>query len=450
VALLWLSAAWVLLSCVPALAHANLVGSSPPPGSKPSTPPERVELRFSEPVDAGFQPLVVRDAEGNRVDENDARVDPEDARVVLAGLEELREGAYTVKWRVTSIDGHVVEGRYGFAVSDGAGQGPDVAHGSDAHGAAGSRSEDRAGHTGRASPGRHEPAAGEPTAGIEHGFALAATALLAGLAPFAALVWLPASREVGPGRDAIRPFGLLAWVLFCVLAVAGVGELSAYAMRASGEPFSVALFRAALLDSRVGAVWLARLGLGLLTALAVTAAARSGRAWPWWTATGMGGLLLVSLTLLSHAAAEGRFLPFLADWLHAAAASLWMGGLLGFVLVLSGPMRALTAKQRTELRRRAVRRFSNVATSAVMVLAATGSYAALLHVPSLAALVGTPYGRALVVKLALVALVLTLGGANFVLRGREPFERLVVVELVLALGVFGATGFLTSLPPAAP
>jgi putative copper export protein len=372
-----------------------------------------------------------------------------------------------VKWRVTSIDGHVVEGRYGFAVSDGSGQSPDVAHGSDAHGAAGPHSEDRAGHTGpepevrgahgghpeqpgHASPGRHDPTASEPTAGIEHGFALAATALLAGLAPFAALVWLPASREVGPGRDAIRPFGLLAWVLFCVLAVAGVGELSAYAMRASGESFSVALFRAALLDSRVGAVWLARLGLGLLTALAITAAARSGRAWPWWAATGMGGLLLVSLTLLSHAAAEGRFLPFLADWLHAAAASLWMGGLLGFVLVLSGPMRALPAKQRTELRRRAVRRFSNVATSAVMVLAATGSYAALLHVPSLAALVGTPYGRALVVKLALVALVLTLGGANFVLRGREPFERLVVVELVLALGVFGATGFLTSLPPAAP
>ena len=91
-AFLWLSAAWVLLSCVPALAHANLVGSSPPPGSKPSTPPERVELRFSEPVDAGFQPLVVRDADGNRVDENDARVDPDDARVMLAGLEELREG----------------------------------------------------------------------------------------------------------------------------------------------------------------------------------------------------------------------------------------------------------------------------------------------------------------------------------------------------------------------
>jgi hypothetical protein len=81
-----------------------------------SKPPERVELRFSEPVDAEFDPVVVRAAGGARVDAHDARVDPEDARVVLADLERVSEGSYTVKWRVTSIDGHVVEGRYGFAV----------------------------------------------------------------------------------------------------------------------------------------------------------------------------------------------------------------------------------------------------------------------------------------------------------------------------------------------
>ena len=79
-------------------------------------PPERVELRFSEPVEAEFDPVVVRAADGARVDAHDARVDPEDARVVLADLESVPEGSYTVKWRVTSIDGHVVEGRYDFAV----------------------------------------------------------------------------------------------------------------------------------------------------------------------------------------------------------------------------------------------------------------------------------------------------------------------------------------------
>jgi copper transport protein len=300
------------------------------------------------------------------------------------------------------------------------------------------------GHSGHASAGQLEL-----MTGIDHGFTLAATALLAGLAPFAALVWLPASREVGDGHDAIGPFGMLGWVLFYVLAIAGVGELSLYAMRASGEALSTELFREALLDTRVGAVWLARLGFGLLTAVAITAAVRLGWASLWWAAAGMGSLLLMTLTQLSHAAAEGRFLPFLADWVHAMAAAIWMGGLLGFVVALfSGPLGALAADRQSKLRERSVRRFSKVATTAVVILASTGLYAILLHVPSLQALVATPYGRALLVKLGLLTFVLAIGGANFLLRGRGPFGRLVVVELLLAFGVFIATGFLTSLPPA--
>ncbi len=157
----------------------------------------------------------------------------------------------------------------------------------------------------------------------------------------------------------------------------------------------------------------------------------------------------MTLTQLSHAAAEGRFLPFLADWTHAMAAALWVGGLLGFVVALfSGPLGALAADRRAKLRERSVRRFSKVATAAVLVLASTGLYAILLHVPSPQALVATPYGRALLVKLGLLTFVLAIGSANFLLRGRGPFGHLVVVELLLALGLFVATGFLTSLPPA--
>ncbi len=102
---------------------------------------------------------------------------------------------------------------------------------------------------------------------------------------------------------------------------------------------------------------------------------------------------------------------------------------------------------RAKLRERSARRFSAVATAAVAVLASTGLYAAVLHVPSPRALLGTPYGLALVTKLALLALLLAVGASNLLLRGRGPFRRLVVVELLLALGVFAATGFLTSLPP---
>ena len=450
-----LAAAWLLLACAPALAHANLVETSPPQGDKVSKPPERVELRFSEPVDAEFDPVVVRAASGARVDAHDARVDPEDARVVLADLERVPDGSYTVKWRVTSIDGHVVDGRYAFTVAPSGEDLPSEDAGDTS--AAGAHSGHHAGHHGGdagrvASTDRRDPVP-EPAAGrvasIEHGLGLAATAFLAGLAPFAAVVWLPASRQSGVGLAAIRSFGVLAGGLLLALAVAGVGELSSYAVRASGDPISTGLFWQTLFDSRVGAVWLARLALAALAATAITAAAGSGRIWPWWAAIGASAMLMMTLTGSSHAAATGRLLPLLADWTHAMAAAVWMGGLLGFAVALcSGAFQSLAPDIRTNLRERSVRRFSAVATFAVVVLACTGLYAAILHVPNPQALLAVPYGRALMMKLALLTLLLAVGASNLLLRGRGPFGRLVVLELLLALGLFVATGFLTSLPPA--
>jgi copper transport protein len=457
-----LAAAWLLLACAPALAHANLVGASPPQGGEVSKPPERVELRFNEPVDAEFDPVVVR-AAGARVDTHDARVDPEDARVVLADLERVPEGTYTVEWRVTSIDGHVVEGRYTFAVVAAGEERPseDAGDRGTSAEAAGAHSGHHGGHHGGGGGGvtstdrqehGNKPAAGGAAtraASVEHGLALAATAFLAGLAPFAVLVWLPASRYSGVGRAAIRSFGVLAGGLLLALALAGVGELSSYAVRASGDPLSTELFWQTLLDSRVGTVWLARLSLALLAAAVIAVAAGSGRTWAWWAAIGASAMLLMTLSGLSHAAATGRLLPLLADWTHAVAAAVWMGGLLGFVTALFfGPVRGLPPDRQAKLRERSVRRFSTVATIAVTVLACTGLYAAVLHVPSPQELVDTPYGRALVVKLGLLVFVLAIGVCNLLLRGRGPFGRLIIVELLLALGLFVATGFLTSLPPA--
>jgi hypothetical protein len=63
---------------------------------------------------------------------------------------------------------------------------------------------------------------------------LAATAFLAGLAPFAVLVWLRVSRHSGAPRSALS--GCWQGGLLLALAVAGVGELSSYAVRASGDP----------------------------------------------------------------------------------------------------------------------------------------------------------------------------------------------------------------------
>ena len=118
------SVVWLLLLCSPALAHAELIEAYPADGDTLAESPEQMQLQFTEPIEAAFDPVKVYDQQGNRVDEDDARVDPDDAKVLVEGLEELPNGSYTVEWRVTSIDGHIVDGTYQFAVAASAEQSP--------------------------------------------------------------------------------------------------------------------------------------------------------------------------------------------------------------------------------------------------------------------------------------------------------------------------------------
>jgi copper transport protein len=288
----------------------------------------------------------------------------------------------------------------------------------------------------------------ESLAGIAHGATQGVAAFLAGLVVFTALVWLPVSRaENAEGDTAAGLFCRWTWLMAGLLVVTGLVELPVYALRASGESLSPGLLAEALYDTRTGQLWAVRVFLGFFAAAAATYAVRRRSLAYWWGAACIAAVMLVTLTRQSHAAAEGGLLPLAADWLHVVAASVWMGGLLGFPILLIRPPLAMPVDARAKLLGGTVRRFSKVATAAVITLLITGSYAILLHVPSLSALTGTAYGNALIVKLGLLLLLLAAGAVNLVSRGRGPFGRVVRLELVLAICVFVATGFLSTLPP---
>jgi hypothetical protein len=130
-------------------------------------------------------------------------------------------------------------------------------------------------------------------------------------------------------------------------------------------------------------------------------------------------------------------------------AAAWMGGILAFPTLLLGSLRKAQAETRSELLDRSIPRFSRVATLAVAVLAVTGFYAGLQHVPDLTALLETNYGRALILKIFLVLMMLAIGAVNLVDRNRnDSFDTMVGFELAFAAAVFVATGFLTTLTPA--
>lgn len=411
-------------------AHAVLISSVPHNGAALTEAPPMAELRFNEPVTAEFTPIQVRDSAGVRVDAGDGRVDPQDPTRLVAGLEPLGEGLYTITYRVTSLDGHLVQGTLIFAV-----------------GAAGAAA---------GTPGGTGELKTSLPASLLHGAAQWLSLLLAGLPTFFLLVWAPVDGLRRLPRSLRRVSALLGGLLL----LSGLGELGVYAVRASGEPFSVGLLLRAATGTRTGQLWLARWVLGLLAWAVLACSGRSNRdlyagggpahgrrssaALLRAIALLPGAGLLLTISLQSHAMATREWLPVAADFTHLAAAAAWLGGLAGFALALP----AVDAAERRAVLDPVIRRFSRVAVAAVSLLAATGAYGALLHMPGPEALTTTAYGTALAVKLALLVPVLGLGAWNMVRRGHARFGRAVWAELGLMAAVVGAAGLLSSMPPA--
>ena len=98
----------------PAGAHALLESASPAVGGSVAEPPGEVVLRFSGAIEAGFSRIELHDAAGGLVAGPAAVAGgPGELRLVLPVL---APGEYQVVWHVTSIDGHMTQGRFGFRV----------------------------------------------------------------------------------------------------------------------------------------------------------------------------------------------------------------------------------------------------------------------------------------------------------------------------------------------
>lgn len=108
--------ALVLAAAAPAGAHAVLLRSSPARRAILTAAPDRVQLWFNEAIEPRFSTIGVVDAAGRPVDRGDARVDPEDPKRLSIGLRPLGRGTYRVRFRVLSVDGHVVEGAFPFTL----------------------------------------------------------------------------------------------------------------------------------------------------------------------------------------------------------------------------------------------------------------------------------------------------------------------------------------------
>ncbi|MFE0464973.1 copper resistance protein CopC [Kitasatospora sp. NPDC058965] len=453
----------------PAAAHAGLVTASPADGSVLAGAPPQVRLVFSEPVTLRLASVRVIGPDGRRVDTGAPVAGDGDALLesLAAGGQ---QGTFVVQWRVTAADdGHTTAGVLTFSVG---------APSRNAALGAGGRSDrsteavlDLAvwlGFAGLAAMvgfaavrlyclpvgGAVDGLPVDPVADAlpadpaEDGLSTAAADAL----PAEPAAARPSAAPVADGAGGPHPaLARLPGAGWSALLLGTLLQLFAYGPATQGESLAHLADRpllAATLSGHQGQMLVGRILLLALTATVGPPLLRRVG-----TVARAGAVLLTLLLALTWAetshAAGGTLVPLalLATTLHVTAMAVWAGGVgtLALLAVRAGAGAQLAA---------AAARFSRLAVAAVALLAVTGAWQAFREVGSPAALTGTPYGRLLLAKVAVLALVLA---AAAVVRGRvrrpaagPGVRRAVLLELAGVTVLLVLTVVMVGTAPARP
>jgi copper transport protein len=282
------------------------------------------------------------------------------------------------------------------------------------------------------------------------------------------------------------------WTGWGFAAIGAIGEFLIQGPYAAGSGLSTA-WRTQLLDATLhvnpGQLLSLRLVLlGVLGAVLTALLADDKRRRPTWgpeAAAIVGVGIVVTYATTGHSqSADPRWLAVLVDALHLTAMIVWLGGLAILVVAAfargrtpnSGTTEPISAESvggepvggvfavepdqdaadATELAA-ALPIFSRVAVAAVAVLAVTGTIQAWREVGTVDAISTTWYGRLVVAKVVLLAVLIALGYlARRIVQRRDwanrggPLRRMrrtLLIELLVGAIVLGVTGVLIAQPP---
>jgi len=426
-------------------AHAYLVRTVPAASATVNTPPRLLSLTYDEAVEPRFAIVSVTDADGTQHTAGSPRrsaADPDTLEIPLRGI---REGWYLVYWRAISVDGHPVRGAFTFAVGPNAGPAPQFPV-----------------------PSVSETAA---TPGLVVARWISFLALMTSLGLLALRLGIarPLVRRVEGTR--LRAVSI-AYLVACVVALVAI---PLYVLAATADFALRSIFDVGALVPLLHVSAFGRGYLYLELCFALFALTGSIALWldrperPRRSVAelvSLGGVVLAAAAVLlvpglaGHPAETSpRGVSLLLDWVHLVTGSLWIGGLVGLLVV----WRSLPAARRVAGLAVAVPRFSRVALVSVTLLAASGVGASVVHLPTLGSLWQTSYGKAILVKVALLGVAVCLAAVNLLrtrpglVAGGEAaagaarlLRRLVAGEVLLVAGAIAVAAVLTSLPPPPP
>ena len=301
---------------------------------------------------------------------------------------------------------------------------------------------------------------------VTRGIHFAASAAVAGVLTFRALVAQPALRSSAEGYASVQAQLIkLAWAGVAVAVASGIVWLTLQTMILAGITFGEAVRSGAMMivvdETQFGLVSEIRGGVAILLAACL---ALDRFAFAQWIGLAASLALVGAIAWTGHAGATLGALGDLhvaADGLHLLAAAAWTGGLAGLAVVLVVGRRR-PVYEWAPLQLHAIRRFSILGIGSVAILIVSGAVNSWILVGSIHALLVTGYGRLLLLKIAVFVAMVGVASINrFSLTPRlaaaktvaEPravaaLTRNTLIEIALAVAIFAIVGVLGTLHPA--
>jgi copper transport protein len=432
-----------------ASAHAYLVRTVPAASGVLNTPPRTVQLTYDEAVEPRFAIISVTDASGRQQTTGPVRRSPANPDTLVAPLRpNMPQGWYLVYWRAISVDGHPVQGAFTYAVGPNPGPAPQF-------------------------PVPKLSATSTSTNLLIARWVMFLGVMVAfGLFALRMFIARPLVRRVRGAT--LRPLstafviasvvGLVAIPVYLDFATANDSLRSVFDVGALVPLFRVTAFGRGYLDM---ALCFGLFCVAAWIALWVDRPEREQRSIVGLIS--LTGALLAAAAVLILPGASGhaghtspRGLSLFVDWLHLSAGSVWLGGLVGLLVLWA----ALPPRLRIDGLSQTVPRFSAIALPSVLALLTTGIVATIVHMPAVNALWDTSYGVAILVKIGLLSAAVALAAVNRlrakprIVAGRDDpdlgasaarlLRRTLSAEAVLVAGAVFAAAVLSSLAPPPP
>jgi copper transport protein len=412
--------AGVLVPAAPVAAHAGLDSSTPSASSVLEEAPGSIVLDFDEPVEATLATIEVFDQDRALVEVGPPEAVGSDASIVTVDLPDLGDGVYVVVWRVTSVDGHVVDGAFSFQIGTDSDVDAEALLAALGQGASAS-------------------------AGVERTLSIARLLAYVGLVlVLGAMLWAGMATDRLASAGSTRGVLWSGATLFAVGSLVQFGAQAAYVIAGSvGDMFDASAW-GRIDQTSTGRALLVRIVLAVV--LVVLVAQWRHRATAWWRSVAVAVAIgaLVSFPAGGHAAAlTPRALWTSVDAVHLAAVVVWLGGLLLFTVGASTWLRGDEAAP-------VVRRFSTASAVAVPVLVVTGLAQANRLSGGLGNLTDTTWGRTLLAKVSVVVVLVAVAGVSRWLlsnSGSGSIRRTVAAEAVLGIAVLALSAGLVGESP---